>query len=358
LLGATFEPLALARQKKYSEIGSYSPLQLCDINIPARVKATVSRLGNLGISKATWSSYRSAERMWDRCQIEKDVTFELPVSLESVLIFIDFLTTDRNLSGATISCYLSGLRQMHLLRGLEPPHHLRSSLVKLVVKGKMNEDNIAKRRTGTARVAVTENIMLLLKDKIRSWDATGQDRLLVWAVCTIAFAGAFRIHELLCQLESTFDPDFELLGKGVVEHDTGRSISFVLQCPKEQKSAAPVVVDIFENTTELCPIKAYMKWRKKAKLRQDMPAFRWQDGTPFTGRKLNKILKELLKDHMTYASGKVTTHSFRSGIASMMAARGFAEDDIKAIGRWSSRAYEVYIKHPRTRRAELANKLC
>jgi hypothetical protein len=317
----------------------------------------VARLGNFGIARATWSSYRSAERMWNRCQIEKSIKFELPANLEAVLIFIDFLVTDRKLSSATVSCYLSGLRQMHLLQGLEPSHHLRSALVKLVVKGKANEDAIAKRRTGTARIAVTENIMLLLKDKIRRWDAAGQDRLLVWAVCTVAFAGAFRIHELLCRLESTFDPDFELLGSNIVEHATGKSVSFILRSPKEQKSTAPVVVDIFENNSELCPLRAYRKWRRGAKIRADMPVFRWQDGTPLTGKKLNCIIKELLKDHLTYATGKVTTHSFRSGIASMMAARGFAEDDIKAIGRWSSRAYEAYIKHPRTRRAELASKL-
>jgi hypothetical protein len=53
--------------------------------------------------------------------------------------------------------------------------------------------------------------MLVLKERIRRWNTNRADKLMVWAVCTIAFAGAFRIHELLCRLESTFDPEFELL---------------------------------------------------------------------------------------------------------------------------------------------------
>jgi hypothetical protein len=224
------------------------------------------------------------------------------------------------------------------------------------VRGKKNEDAVKKRKEGTGkRLAVTESIMLVLKERIRRWNTNKTDKLMVWAVCTIAFAGAFRIHELLCRLESTFDPEFELCGADLREQQ--HAISFTLKCPKEQKSAAPIVVDVFENGGQLCPLTAYWKWRKQRGLQADLPVFRWTDGHPLTGNKLNKVLTELLADKLAQASGKITTHSFRSGIASMIAQKGFSTDDIKAIGRWSSRAYEVYIKHPRTKRAEMAKAL-
>ena len=41
----------------------------------------------------------------------------------------------------------------------------------------------------------------------------------------------------------------------------------------------------------------------------------------------------------------------------MMAAIGYSDDDIKAVGRWSSRAFMEYIKLPRTQRAEIARKI-
>jgi hypothetical protein len=319
------------------------------------VKGNIARLSNFGISKATWSTYRTAERMWLKCQQSRKIKFEMPVNLEDVLIFIDFLTRDRGLTGATVDSYLAGLRQLHIKMGIEPPKLLRGSLVNLVVRGKKNEDAL-KKRAGQVpkRLAMTENIMLVLKERIRRSDRTTADKLLIWTVCTIAFAGAFRIHELLCKLESTFDPDFELCGADVRESQ--QVLSFTLKCPKEQKTAAPVVVDVFENGSRLCPLAAYRKWRKLTQLQMEMPVFRWSEGHPLTGKKLNSILTELLAD-MTEAHGSITTHSFRSGIASMMAQRGFCTDDIKAIGRWSSRAYEVYIKHPRTRRAEMARAL-
>jgi hypothetical protein len=211
---------------------------LANLKLPESVKDNIVRLGNLGISKATWSTYQTAERMWMKCQLSRGVRFELPAVLEDVLMFVDFLTTDRGLSGATVDSYLAGLRQLHVSRGIEPPKVLRGGLVSLVVKGKKNEDAVKKRRAGAKkRTAVTESMMLVLKDRIKRWDRPAVDKLLVWTVCTMAFAGAFRIHEILCKLESTFDPDFELCGRDLQEHDS--SVSFTLKSPKEQKLQPP-----------------------------------------------------------------------------------------------------------------------
>ena len=44
--------------------------------------------------------------------------------------------------------------------------------------------------------------------------------------------------------------------------------------------------------------------------------------------------------------GNYTLHSFRVGAASTATALGFPEYLLKALGRWSSDAYKVYIKLP------------
>ena len=61
------------------------------------------------------------------------------------------------------------------------------------------------------------------------------------------------------------------------------------------------------------------------------PAFRWENGTPLTSRKLNSILKDRLTGYLEGAEELYTTHSFRTGAASMMGTLGFSDEDIQSV---------------------------
>jgi integrase len=104
-------------------------------------------------------------------------------------------------------------------------------------------------------------------------------------------------------------------------------------------------------------VKAFEKWSSRHSRVSDKPLFSENIGKPLTGRELNKLLKGLLKDIVDYRRGSITAHSFRSGLASLMAEKGMSDEDIQIAGRWSSRAFERYIKLPRTARARTAMKL-
>ena len=86
----------------------------------------------------------------------------------------------------------------------------------------------------------------------------------------------------------------------------------------------------------------------------DQPAFRLKDGTPLTGPALNWILKERLAGVLD--GHKIQTHSFQSGAASMMGSLGCLDSNIKAVGHWGSKAFEDYIKTPRSKRIAVAKK--
>jgi hypothetical protein len=86
------------------------------------------------------------------------------------------------------------------------------------------------------------------------------------------------------------------------------------------------------------------------------PAFRWSSGKPLTPSQLNGVLKDRLQGYVRGADKWFTSHSFRSGAASMMAVLGYSNTDIKAMGRWSSNAFKTHIRLPRTKRIEMARR--
>lgn len=50
-------------------------------------------------------------------------------------------------------------------------------------------------------------------------------------------------------------------------------------------------------------------------------------------------------------------HSFRSGAATRAAEQGISDATIKALGRWKSEAYQVYIKTPKDKLAQYSKVL-
>ncbi len=120
---------------------------------------------------------------------------------------------------------------------MDPPN-IKDGFIHLVLRGKMKKD-AADKHAGTqrTRLPLTLIVMMLLKKLIRQWDKATIERLRVWAVCTLAFAGSFRIGEVIYRRERQFDPDFPLLTEDVTECLSGgnKILSIKLKCPKETK---------------------------------------------------------------------------------------------------------------------------
>ena len=328
--------------------------------MPPDTRENVAKLLNFGLAQKTWGSYKTAERMWKKCQKDKKVQLNLPWGQKETVIFIDWLVRDRGVAGTTVENYLSGIRNIHIMKGFDEPK-LKTNLVKQILKGKKNLEGVEKRGQTLGRVPVTMTMLKVLKEKIRRWRQPMEKKLLMWAVCSIAFHGSFRIHEILTKNITFYDPDFTLMTNNVriveLGHDKAdRMLEMTIKAPKENKVGKHVIVDIFESGGPVCPVKAFCRWWNFSD-KPEGPLFKEACGTPLTGKKFNAYLKELLKDVVDYKKGKVTSHSFRSGLSTWMGTKGFSDEEIKLIGRWSSRAFECYMKGPRTQRALLARRL-
>ena len=295
-----------------------------------------------------------------KCEKDTGEKMNIPINDRQILIFINWLARTRGLKAATISTYLSGIRQLHVVKGIEPPV-IRTGLVKLVLKGIGNMQGISKRAEHlTGRLPMTTNVMMLFRKLVSNSDMQTADKALIWAAATLAFAGAFRIHELLCKTESFFDPDFDLLEKDITfsTDKAGKTTAHVrLKSPKESRDNKHITVDVFQNDGPLCPIAALNSWQSMRRSQPEMPFFRLANGTPLTGAKMNMYMKKLLGPYTDTEIGKFTTHSFRIGLATELARLGCSDEEIKQAGRWSSRVFECYVRLKRTKRAGVAKEI-
>ena len=289
---------------------------------------------------------------------------DFPLSTRSIIIFVHWIFESRRVTANTANTYLSGLRYLHLIKGVDIPV-LRPLIIEQLIKGKQNLENIEKRQNQKpCRAPITLTSMKLLKIGIKNWESSRFNKAMVWTVCTTAFAGCLRIHELLCKKVETFDPDFTLLKTDIKLKKTeynGSCIKVIqlrLKSPKEDRVGKGKIIDVYESEGPLCPVRAMERWyRLQNQSDEEVPAFRWENGKCFTGKQLNKLLRYFLEPHLDYKQMKISSHSFRAGMATLLGTLGFGDEEIMAMGRWSSEAYLNYLKLPRTRRIEMARRI-
>ena len=77
--------------------------------------------------------------------------------------------------------------------------------------------------------------------------------------------------------------------------------------------------------------------------KEDSAAFRSPLGWAYRKHAFNEDIKSLLGKYITY--GKISSHSFRAGLASLMAQAGYKDETIMAVGRWSSDAFKATNKN-------------
>ncbi len=81
------------------------------------------------------------------------------------------------------------ITQLHIVRGIDPPI-IRNGFINLIIKGNMNRV-VTEIRAGSnkGRLTVTLNVMVVLKKLFRQWEKPMSEKLLVWTVCTLPYAG-------------------------------------------------------------------------------------------------------------------------------------------------------------------------
>jgi len=354
-------PRASPSRSKYKEKGPYNEGSFP--TVPLNLRNNLVQAANFSVSSNTHSTYTSALASWQQCCRETRISGNFPVSEDDTLTYVAWLLGKGSCT-ATISTYLSGIRAAHLEKGLNPPT-IRSDRVNVILSGSSKRDNIMK-KTGLkkVRIPITPTSLKLWKSELNNCDLSYHDKRLVWSVSAILFFGALRPGEVLCKNHNSFDPVTSLLQRDITIKETvleGRSSEYLqvyLSSEKTNTTGTGRLIDIYESNEVLCPIRAYKKLQEISNMNDpEKPAFRLESGKNLTTNFLNKKLKEGLGKHLNSSSGFVSGHSFRIGVASLVAQMGYSEEQIKSLGRWSSQAYMSYLRLPRTRRQEMAKAL-
>ena len=281
---------------------------------------TLTKLANFGLAGKTWETYGSAINNLKRCQEETGVDMTLPISSDKVLEFIAWMKV-KNLKSRTMSSYLSGVRMYHIASGFSEGV-LREPIVKLILRGKANLEKVDKLVSGRkGKLPVTIKVMKLLKVRLAKVDWPMLEVRLAWAVMTVAWSGSTRIHELLSRKSVSFDPQTTLMWKDVkfvkinMEKTEVEAIVIHVKSPKVDRLGAGDDIVITELGNFMCPVRAMKKYREKSKLKEEpnLPVFRCESGSCFTGADFNKQLKKLLGDlGRKIPGGVITSHSLRA----------------------------------------------
>ena len=160
----------------------------------------------------------------------------------------------------------------------------------------------------------------------------------------VAFYGFFRVGELTTKSRVSFS--------NVLQH---RNVSFRMNSAdicgvkltltrfKHNTNNRPhdIVIDR-EDSLPFCPVKsvlAYLGLRGHS----DGPLFCTFEGSPITTRYFNSELCQC-SIFCELDTSRYKSHSFRIGTACLAAKQGYSDAQIRALGRWHSDAFKVYIR--------------
>ena len=323
--------------------------------IPERFANMFANAANGSRKMATWKQRKSVMNVVNRCREDLGELLTFPWAKQELHNFVGWCM-EHNLKSSTIEQYVSNVRSLHKEMGLKMDDS-NWQFLSNIIKG---HGNLSEHKAG--RIPMTPELMYKLKWRLGKSHMDIRLKRLIWATCTILFQGSFRIGEILSSSTTRFCPDSALLGRNVTMKSTrvgGQHVDtlfFVLRKPKETKGNTNVTVEIFD----LGPncfyngISAWYKWRESSTLNivDDLPIFRKEDGSLFTPSQLNTIIQNLLKEEISYMEGTLASHSFRSGVVTIMGRLGYSEDEIKRQGRWTSEAFRAYLKLGRAVRLE------
>lgn len=165
----------------------------------------------------------------------------------------------------------------------------------------------------------------------------------------LGFFGLLRVGEYTAASKQNFQKALQFQDVHIGQ-DLDLSI-YIAQSKTDQAGRGAGLLIEPCSAQEICPGRAMKNYFQNYRTSVSGPAFIHADGTPLTSFQFSAILKRAVAFAGLETAGK-TTHSLRIGACSMASAHGMSDQEIKKLGRWTSRAYKSYIRIPSNKIAQ------
>jgi hypothetical protein len=304
--------------------------------------AEFCNLCSTALSRSSWAKYGSAYNKWAEFAKSTKRNLTWPLNEADKIAFICWNSKRGGLKPQTIQSYLSALENLDNLFGEKDNETMQKKLKKFLLKGAEHESN----RVETTKVVnpITLEMLETIRRVLFSKPWKTLSKLALWAACTLAYWGVFRLGELFPLKENVFDKFSDLLWSDIEIFERG--VIVTIKSPKVV-GRKPEKVYLHQLTEKwVCPVRALktlarkVHWEKRA----DQPVFLLDSGNSLTKKVFLKSINKLLKGTI-YHSKKLQGKSFRSGIPSEVELfpKGFREKHVKILGRWAGLSCRSYM---------------
>ena len=253
------------------------------------------------------------------------------------------------LRAQSISGYLSAVRHLSIEAGFTPRAREESPRLSYVLRG------VSRSQAATVRprrLPITPQILLSLKEVWERGSVDTYSARLLWAMALTAFFGCFRLGELTVQ-DLSSPPAVE--ASDVSFEGSPVRARIHLRFSKTDTAGAGADIILGSTGDSLCPVTAlgnYLQVRPSG----PGPLFVSSGGSPVARATFVAAVRAALLAAGLSAEG-YAGHSFRIGAATSAARAGVPAHLIKAMGRWSSDAFMVYLRLPPETLAGIARQL-
>jgi hypothetical protein len=316
--------------------------------------ASTPALVHAAYAASTWNKVDSALNTFENFCKDCNVTAVWPLNQETVNGFIHWCTFVRKLSPNTITSYMSHLKMIHNLRGVDDSS-CTSFLSKAQIRGAKNLKFYSEEKSQVKKV-MTLPLLKILGHSIAISNWSNRSKIVLWSAFCTAFFGSFRLGELLPKHENSFNK-FECLLWSDIKFFDDESVQIHVKIPKTRNPNGEIV-SLFRFPNEnCCPIEALkcLLTLSKCNVSSDIPVFSFESGKYLTIDKMNMFIVKFLEPFIGDDAKFYSCKSFRAALPSALATFPHIGNDvsIKRWGRWNSDAFERYTRLSHAAKKEL-----